>query len=150
MEETNACNETNDTPEKSFDTQLFGAGKPEGVALLGGHHTHLPQKNLFCPTPTYAFTARRRGALLKFLEMILFPQFPQNDEIYSKIIPQAFFNILKEPLLVQKQMIPHKKALILSFLELERLRAWHDQERATPPFCKKHILLIFYIRREGF
>ena len=46
----------------------------------------------------------------KFLEMILFPQFPQNDEIYSKIIPQAFFNILKEPLLVQKQTIPHKKS----------------------------------------
>ena len=30
--------------------------------------------------------------------MILFPQFPQNDEIYKKIIPPAFFNILKEPL----------------------------------------------------
>ena len=40
--ETNVCTETNDTPEKSSDTQLFGAGKPEGVALLGGHHTHLP------------------------------------------------------------------------------------------------------------
>ena len=42
----------------------------------------------------------------------------------KKKIP-AFFNILKEPLLVQKQTIPEKTGLILSFLELESLRAWH-------------------------
>jgi hypothetical protein len=52
--------------------------------------------------------------------------------------PLAFFNILKEPLLVQKQMIPQKKALILSFLQMESLRGWHDQEGATPPCREKH------------
>ena len=31
----------------------------------------------------------------------------------------AFFNIVEKPLLVQKQMIAQKKALLLSFLELE-------------------------------
>jgi hypothetical protein len=52
---------------------------------------------------------------------------------------QPFFNILKEPLLVQKQMIPQRKALILSFLQLESLRAWHYQEGSTPT-CRKNTL----------
>ena len=38
---------------------------------------------------------------------------------------QTFFNILKEPLLVQKQMILKTKGLILSFLQMESLRTWH-------------------------
>ena len=37
-------------------------------------------------------------------------------------------NILKEPLLVHKQTIAQMKALILSFLGTESLRAWHYQE----------------------
>ena len=42
------------------------------------------------------------------------------------MFPPAFFNILKEPLVVQKRMIPQKKALILSFfLEQESLRVWY-------------------------
>ena len=68
----------------------------------------------------------------------------------KKMFPLIFFNILKEPLLVQKQTIPQKKGLILSFLELESLRAWHYQEGATPTCRKKHILLIFYMYAEGF
>ena len=36
---------------------------------------------------------------------------------YFENFPPAFFIILKEPLIVQKQTIPQKKALILSFLE---------------------------------
>ena len=56
----------------------------------------------------------------------------------KKKIP-AFFNILKEPLLVQKQTIPQQKFLILSFLELESLRAWHYQEGSTPT-CRKKTL----------
>ena len=59
-----------------------------------------------------------------FWNYIFFLQFPQNIIIMKKKIP-AFFNILKEPLLVQKQTIPEKTGLILSFLELGSLRAWH-------------------------
>ena len=36
---------TNDTSKERSDTQLFGAGKFEGVALSGGLHAHLPQKD---------------------------------------------------------------------------------------------------------
>ena len=60
--------------------------------------------------------------------LILFPPFPQNDEIYKKIFSPAFFNILKEPLLVQKQTIPQKKVLIPGFLELESLKAEVSEE----------------------
>ena len=42
-------------------------------------------------------------------------------------------------LLVQKQTIPQKKALILSFLQLESLRAWHYQEGSTLT-CRKKTL----------
>jgi hypothetical protein len=49
----------------------------------------------------------------------LFPRFPKNDENYKKIFSPAFFNILKEPLQVQKQMLHRQKALDLTYLELE-------------------------------
>jgi hypothetical protein len=49
-----------------------------------------------------------------------------------------FFTILKEPLLVQKQTIHQQKALDLSFLETENLRAWYYQEDATPARREKH------------
>ena len=41
-----ANTETNDTSTESSDTQLFGAGKFEGVALSRGLHAHLPQKDI--------------------------------------------------------------------------------------------------------
>jgi hypothetical protein len=41
-----ASTETKNTPEGSSDTQLFGAGKSGGVALSGGLHAHLPQKDI--------------------------------------------------------------------------------------------------------
>ena len=34
------------TSTESSDTQLFGAGKFKGVALLGGLHAHLPQNDI--------------------------------------------------------------------------------------------------------
>ena len=37
---------TNNTSTKSSDTQLFGAGKFKGLALSGGLHSHLPQKDI--------------------------------------------------------------------------------------------------------
>jgi hypothetical protein len=43
---TVASTETNDTSTESSDTKHFGAGKPEGLALSGGLHAHLPQKTL--------------------------------------------------------------------------------------------------------
>ena len=45
-ERTIASTETNDISEESSDTQLFGAGKSEGVALSGGLHSYLPQKDI--------------------------------------------------------------------------------------------------------
>ena len=43
---TVASTETNDTSTESSDTQLFGAGKFKGLALSGGIHSHLPQKDI--------------------------------------------------------------------------------------------------------
>ena len=68
----------------------------------------------------------------------------------QKEISSSFFNILKEPLLVQKQKIPQKKALIFSFLQLESLKAWHYQEGTTPPCLKMHILLNFMAAQRVF
>ena len=45
-ERTIASTETNNTSKERSDTQLFGAGKFEGVALSGGLHAHLPQKDI--------------------------------------------------------------------------------------------------------
>ena len=45
-ERTIASTETNNTSTERSDTQLFGAGKCEGVALSGGLHAHLPQKDI--------------------------------------------------------------------------------------------------------
>ena len=43
---TVASTERNDTSAESSDTKLFANGKSEGVALLGGLHAHLPQKDI--------------------------------------------------------------------------------------------------------
>ena len=53
---------------------------------------------------------------------------------YTRIKPliPTFFNILKEPLIVQKQTIPQQKALDLSFNLVPRKWAWRYQEGATP------------------
>ena len=77
-----------------------------------------------------------------------FPRFPKNDENLKKN-PLALFNILKEPLLVQKQTIHQLKALDLSFNLTSQKWAWHYQEGATPTGREKHILLNF-MGSEGF
>jgi hypothetical protein len=41
-----ASTETNDTLTESSDSQLFGARKFEGLALSGGLHAYLPQKDI--------------------------------------------------------------------------------------------------------
>ena len=58
--------------------------------------------------------------------------------------PLAVFNILKEPLIVQKQMIHKQKALDITFNLTPLKWAWHHQDGATPACREKHILLIFY------
>ena len=45
-ERTIASTDTNDTSTERSDTQLFVAGKCEGVALSGGLHAHLPPKDI--------------------------------------------------------------------------------------------------------
>ena len=57
---------------------------------------------------------------------------------FKKIFPSAFFNILIKPLLVQTQIIPQQKRLILRFLELESLRVWHFQEGSKSTCHKKY------------
>ena len=81
----------------------------------------------------------------KILEKRLFPHFLNMAKII-KMLPPAFFNILTEPLAVQKQTIHQQKGLDLSFLETEILRAWHYQEDATPSRRES----IFYGRVFGF
>jgi hypothetical protein len=73
----------------------------------------------------------------KFFKIRLIPQFLKMTKI-KNIFSPVFFNILKEPLVLQKQTIPQKKALIFSLLQLEQLRVWHYQKGTTPP-CPKSI-----------
>ena len=47
------------------------------------------------------------------------------------------FHILKEPLLVQKQVIPQQRGLIQSFLEVKSLRVRQYQEDSTPAYRKR-------------
>ena len=58
--------------------------------------------------------------------------------IFFENFPPAFFNILKEPLVVQKQTISQQKALDLSFNLTPWKWAWHCQEGATPARREKH------------
>ena len=88
--------------------------------------------------------------LEKIFRKRLFPRFLKNDEIYKNIFSPAFSNILKEPLLVQKQTLHQQKALDISFNLAPWKWAWHYQEGATPPRREKNFLLIFYRCAEGF
>ena len=58
--------------------------------------------------------------------------------IFFKKISPAFFNILKEPLVVKKQTIPQQKALDLSFDLAPQKWAWHYQEGTTNSRREKH------------
>jgi hypothetical protein len=86
--------------------------------------------------------------LEKIFRKRLFPRFPKNDENYKKKT-LALFNILKRPLLVQKQTIHQRKALDISFNLTPWKWAWHYQEGATLTWREKHILLNF-MGAEGF
>jgi hypothetical protein len=64
------------------------------------------------------------------------------------------FNILKEPLQVQKQTIHQQKALDLSYLELEEKKVWHYHGAATPSCPKRtiftpHAPMLFVVRGRG-
>ena len=58
--------------------------------------------------------------------------------IFFENFPPAFFNILKEPLLLQKLTIHQQKALNFSFNLAPWKWAWHYQEGATPSRREKH------------
>jgi hypothetical protein len=78
----------------------------------------------------------------KRLEKIYFYNFCHFEKFrkqsYFENFPPAFFNILKEPLVVEKQTIPQQKALDLSFSLAPLKWAWQYQEGATPSRCEKH------------
>ena len=61
------------------------------------------------------------------------------------IFPPAFFNILKEPLIVQRQMIHQQKAHDLSYLELEE-QGRGTIRRVTRPLAAKAYFVEFYGR----
>ena len=61
----------------------------------------------------------------------LFPRFPKKLRNLQKKNPLAFFNIVKEPLLVQKQTTPQQKALDFSFNLAPWKWVWHYQEGVT-------------------
>ena len=70
--------------------------------------------------------------------LLKFHHFYEIAEInFFENFPPAVFNILKDPLLVQKQMIPQKKDLMLSFFQLKSLRAVHNQEDSTQKDIEK-------------
>ena len=82
----------------------------------------LPPKNappLDFPAPIRPFFC---GIVCFFTSNVSFRIFKKAGGFFFCKFPSAFFNILKEPLLVQKQRIPQKKVLILSFLDIESLR----------------------------
>ena len=60
------------------------------------------------------------------------------NSIILKKKSQVFFNILKEPLLVQKQTIHQQKALDLSYLEPERKGRGMIRGAPCPLTAKRH------------
>ena len=74
----------------------------------------------------------------------------QNEENYKNIFSPVFFNIAKEPLLVQKQTLHQKKSpwSQLKFAILKVGRALSGGRQASS--LRKAFLLIFYRRVEGF
>ena len=90
----------------------------------------------------------------KRLEGFLFVKFHHFYEIaeiicFKKFSP-AFFNTLKESLLVQKQTIHQLKALDLSFYLAPWKWVWHPQDAATPSRREKYFLLNFRAARRVF
>ena len=82
-----------------------------------------------------------KGQRIFFLKFHHFQEIA--EIIFFENFPPAFFNILKELLLIQKQTIHQQKALDLSFNLKPQKWAWHYQEGATPSRREKHILLNF-------
>ena len=117
---------------------LFAASGRGALLIMPPPQTFQPKKltiRPFCWGIICFWTSNNSFRI--FFSIILFSQFQQNNIISKKIFSPAFFNIMPEPLLLQKQTIPQQKALILTFLELESLLAWQYQEGSTPTCCKK-------------
>ena len=84
----------------------------------------------------------------KILEIRLFPQFLKMTKIWN-IFSLAIFNILKEPLLVQKQTMHQQKAHDLSYSELEG-QGRGTIRRMSHPLAVKAYFAEFYGRVFGF
>ena len=120
----------------------------EGVAPSWWCHAHFQGVKLklrsraFCWCIVCFFTTYGSLRILKktgekiFLIFVILRNCGNN--LISKTFSSVFFNIMKEPLLAQKQTIHQQKGLDLSFLETESLRAGHYQEGATPARREKH------------
>ena len=112
--------------------------------------------------------SKTKGFLLRYRLFLYYQRFFQNiEKDWRKIFEKDYFrdflkmmkftkktslnlfNILKKPMLVQKQRIRQQKVLDLSFFLTPQKWAWHHQEGATPACSEKHILLNF-MGAEGF
>ena len=69
--------------------------------------------------------------------------FSQNDKNYENIFPPTFFNILKEPLVIQNQTIHQQKAWDLSYLEPGG-QGRGTIRRVPRPFAAKSIFWWFF------
>ena len=86
-----------------------------------------------------------------FLIRKIFSPYLRNTYRVRQSKRHAFFKILKEPMLMQKQTIPHMKALILSFLDSERTRVWYFHCGSMPTCFKKNLVLapVCFLRQVG-
>ncbi len=79
----------------------------------------------------------------------VFSRFPKNDEIYKKKNHPTFFNILKEPLVVQTQTLHLQKAHDLGYWEQEE-KGCGIIRRTPRPLAAKAYFVEFYGRVFGF
>ena len=129
--------------KKSFSTAsrrgaLLIMPRPQTFQLQKSWVSELSSEVLFVSVLAMVLSENRKRLEENFRNTVI-SAISHTDKNYKNIFPPAFFNILKEPLLVLKQTIPQKKALILSLLQLEHLRAWHYQ-KGSRPTCRQKTL----------
>ena len=68
---------------------------------------------------------------------MLFPQFPQKDEIYKRIFFQPFSIYSERTITSTETNDTSKESSDTQLFEARKFRAWHYQKGSTPTCCKK-------------